>query len=277
VSTDQTGQLIAEEAPPQPSAIENELPSYRAISTRAVFSVICGALAIFSFADLTFLVFAVLALFLGVMANVAIKRNPDLLTGRRLANVGIGLGLVYGLTVITYTTVQSYILTREASKFALVYAKILKEGSLGDALLYRVDASMRKDRTAASMEEEFEKQRSKERAMADQKFVGLLNVRRALTQNDDHLHLLGIENQGEDEGRVGHIGYFAFALYELEGPPTKGDSGTRRFALAILKGSLNGRHYDWIAEDVIFPYQPKSHQAAAKPVDDGHGHGPEGH
>ena len=43
--TDQTGPLIAEESPPLVSPIENELPTYRAISTRAVWSVICGVLA----------------------------------------------------------------------------------------------------------------------------------------------------------------------------------------------------------------------------------------
>src|SRR5579875_3187357 len=87
VPTDQPGHLSVEEAPPKASAIENEIPTYRAISNRAVFSVICGVLASFSFADLIFLVFAVLAVVLGVTANLAIKRKPDLLTGTRLANI----------------------------------------------------------------------------------------------------------------------------------------------------------------------------------------------
>ena len=159
MSTDQTGPLIAEEAPPKSSPIENELPTYRAISTLAVFSVLCGALAVFSFAELIFLVFAVLALVLGFMANVAIKRNPDRLTGRGLANAGIALGLVFGLTVVTYTTIQAFILKREASKFALLYAKVLKEGSFGDVLLMRADPEARKNQTAAEAEQEFEKMR----------------------------------------------------------------------------------------------------------------------
>jgi Domain of unknown function (DUF4190) len=277
VSTDQTGPLIAEEAPPITSPIENELPTYRAISTLAVFSVLCGALAVLSFAELAFLIFAVLAVVLGFMANVAIKRSPDRLTGRGLANAGIALGLVFGLTVVTYTTVQAFILKREASNFALLYAKVLKEGSFGDAMLMRADPEARKNQTAAEAEAEFKKMQSRERGLADQKFAGLIGVRKALAQNETHLHLIGIEDQGEDDGRVGRVGYFAFALYELEGPPGKGDSDARRFALAILKGYTSGRHFEWHVEDVIFPYTPKSYQTSAKPVDDGHGHAPGAH
>src|SRR5262245_38867194 len=79
VPTEQPGHLIAEEAPPKESPIENELPTYRAISNLAVFSVISGALASFSFADLTFLFFSVLAIVLGILAHRAIKRTPDVL------------------------------------------------------------------------------------------------------------------------------------------------------------------------------------------------------
>jgi hypothetical protein len=272
VSTDQTGPLLAEEAPPKPSPIENELPTYRAISSRAVFSVLCGAMAVFSFAELIFLIFAVFAVVLGLMANVVIKRNPDRLTGRRLANAGIALGLVFGLTVITYTAIQALILKREASKFGLLYAQVLKEGSFGDALLMRADPETRKTQTAADAETDFNKMKSRERGMIDQKFAGLLNLRKALGEKDTHLHLIGIEGQGEDENRVGRVGYYAFVLYELEGPPGKGDSDARQFALASLKGYTSGRHYEWHVEDVIFPYTPKSYQSAAKPLDDGHGH-----
>jgi hypothetical protein len=277
VPTDQTSHLIAVEAAPKPSAIENELPTYRAISNRAVFSVLCGALAALSFADLKFLVFAVLAILLGFMANVAIKRHPDILTGRRLANTGIAMGLIFGLTVITYTAVNDYILAREAGKFANLYAKVLKEGSWGDALLWRVDAETRKTKTAAEAEQDYEKMRSRERGMPDQKFGGLQNLRKALVPKDAHLHFIRIENQGEDDNRVGQIGYFATALYEVEAPAAKGESGSNPFALAILKGAVKGRHYEWHVEDVVFPYHPRTYRAAAKPVDDGHGHAGSAH
>jgi hypothetical protein len=277
VPTDQPGHLIVEEAPPKASAIENELPTYRAISNRAVFSVICGVLASFSFADLIFLIFAILAVVLGVLANTAIKRQPDLLTGRRLANAGIALGLIFGLTVATYTAVQNFILGREASRFALVYAKVLKEGSFGDALLYRDPPEAREKKTAAEKEKEYESIRTRERMMAEQKMAPLTNLRKALVPKDAQLHFVGIESQGPDANRVGGVFYFATALYEVDRPAAKGAAAAPQYALALFKGQQKGRHYGWWVEDILFPYQPRSYRAAAKPVDDGHGHGPGGH
>jgi hypothetical protein len=277
VPTDQTGHLTVEEAPPQASPIENELPTYRAISNRAVFSVICGVLASFSFAELLFLVFAVLAVVLGITANLAIKRKPDLLTGTRLANFGIALGLIFGLTVITYTTIQNSILGRAASKFALEYAKVLKEGSLGDALRYRDPEETREKTTAAEKEKEFQSVRARERMMVEQKMAPLMNLRKALGLKDSHIHFVHIESKGVDQNRAGGVYYFAWALYEVEKPATKGEPATNQFALALFKGQPKGRHYDWWVEDVLFPYKPKSFKGAEKPIDDGHGHGPGGH
>ena len=81
------------------SVIENELPAYRAISRLAVFSLIFGFLALFSFAHWFFYLFAVLAIVAGIAANVTIKRYPDMLTGRGLASAGIAMGLIFGLVV----------------------------------------------------------------------------------------------------------------------------------------------------------------------------------
>ena len=242
----------------------------------AVVSVICGVLASFSFANLTFLIFAVLAVVLGLMANVAIKRHPDLLTGRRLANAGIAMGLIFGLVVITYTTVHNFILGREAASFAGVYARVLKEGSFGDALLYREASEARNTKTAADAEKEFEKMRAQGRAMTDQRMASLVNLRKALAPKDAHLHFIDIERQGLDESLGNLIQYFAAALYEVEDPSAKGEKA-HQYALALFKGVPKGRHYDWWVEDVHFPYMPKSYRGEVKPVDDGHGHAPGGH
>lgn len=275
--TDQTAPLTAEAAPPRSSAIENELPTYRAISNRAIFSVICGALAAFSFAELWFLAFAVLAIVLGISAHLAIKRHPDLLTGSRLANTGIGLGLVFGLMVLTYTTVMSIIITREAGRFAVTFAKVLKEGSLGDAFLYRLPPEQRKDRTAASMEQEWEQQKARERGLAEQKMLGLNLLRRALLPKDAHLRFVGVETYGVDEERVDKVGYYAAVLYEVEHfDPKYGPKGGQ-YALALFKGAPSGRHIEWYNDTILYPYRPESFQLSGKAIDDGHGHGPGGH
>ncbi len=276
--TDQTAPLTAEAAPPSSSAIENELPTYRAISNRAIFSVLCGALAAFSFAELWFLAFAVLAIVLGISAQMAIRRHPDLLTGARLANAGIGLGLVFGLVVVTYTIVMSIIISREAERFAVTYAKVLKEGSLGDALLYRLPPEQRKDRTAASMEQEWEKQKVREHGLAQAKMSGLMDLRKALTPKDTHLRFVGVETQGVDAERVDKVGYYAAVLYEVEHfDPKYGPHEGGQYALAFFKGAPAGRHIDWFNETIYYPYTPKSFQLSGKPIDDGHGHGPGGH
>jgi Domain of unknown function (DUF4190) len=272
VPTEKPGHLLVEEAPPTSSAIENELPTYRAISNRAVASVICGVLASFSFAHLGFLVFAVLAVVLGLSANVAIKRAPDILTGRRLANAGIALGLIFGLTVSTYTALQSLILTSEATRFAKFYGKVLKERSYGEVLLYRQPPQSRENKTGADAEKELASMRARERGMVDMRMAPLTNLHKALAPKDAELHFVKIESQGVDEGHVGQVSYFATALFEVEGPTAKTKSGGNQYTLVLLKGQTKGRHYEWWVEDVVYPYAPRSFKVAPKPIDDGHGH-----
>lgn len=278
--TDQPGQLIAEEAPTKASPIENELPTYRAISNRAVFSVICGVLASFSFADLTFLVFSALAVILGILANRAIKRSPDVLTGVRLANVGIAMGLIFGLTVVTYTSIQYFLVKREATRFAMQYAQLLKEGTLGDVLLYREMPDRRKDQTAADKQKQYDEMKARDRMMFDQRMGPNISLHRLLKDRGGRIEFVDIEQQGIDDSLVGAIYHFAAALYEVEPPPSSSPSGSHehQYALAIFKGKPMGRHYEWWIEDVRFPYSLKSYQGEVKKAaDDGHGHAGGGH
>jgi hypothetical protein len=277
VPTEKPGHLLVAEAPPKTSAIENELPTYRAIDNRAVASVICGVLASFSFAYMGFLVLAVVAVVLGLMANVAIKRNPDILTGRRIANVGIALGLIFGLTVATFTSIQSFILTREATKFAMFYGKVLNEGSYGDALLYRQPPATRENKIGADAEKELNGMKARDKAMVDMKLTSFNNLRKALSSKDAHLHFLSIESQGVDENRVGQVTYYAGALYEVDAPNAAGPSAGHQYAMIVMKGETKGRHYEWWVEEVAYPYAPKSYKVAPKPIDDGHGHAPGAH
>ncbi len=274
--TDKPGQLLVEEAPPTTSPIENEIPTYRAIDNRAVASVICGVLASFSFAHIGFLVFAVAAVVLGLLANVEIKRKLDMLTGRRLANTGVALGLVFGLTVVTYTGIQTFILTREATKFATFYGKVLKEGTFGDAMLYRQPPETRKGKTAEEVEAEFNAMKAKERGMMEIRMGPFNNLRKALGPKGSHLDFVRIQSQGVDDSHPGQIGYFAAALYEVGSPLAKDSSGGNQYAVVLLKGESKGRHYEWWVEEVQFPVAP-NFKVAPKPIDDGHGHGPGGH
>jgi hypothetical protein len=274
VATDSKSRLLAEEPGAAPSAIENELPTYRAISSRAVFSLLCGILASFSFAHLYFLGFAVLAVVLGVLANRAITRYPDILTGRRLANAGIATGLIFGLVAFTYTSVQGFILKREAARFGREYAEKFQNGTLGDLLWLSIHPETRKSKTPDDAVKEYEATKTKERMMVDQKMAPLHSLRKRLASTkDQQFHFVDIENQGMDETRSSSIGYFATAIFEVEGSTSKEFPEAKQYALAIFKGMQKGRHYEWWVEDVHFPYQPRSYVAPQKPVDDGHDHG----
>ena len=277
--TEPTGHLIAEVGPQKASPIENEIPTYRAISNRAVFSVISGALAAFSFADMTFLFFSVLAIALGILAHRAIKRSPDVLTGGRLANAGIAMGLIFGLTVITYTGLQYFILRRDATNFATEYAKVLQDGSFGDVLLYREAPERRKEQTGAQKEKEFNEMKARDRMMIDQRMAPLKSLHQALQQNGGRIRFVDVEAQGVDESLVGAVYYYAAVLYEIEGGTAKGAPETpqHQYALALFKGRPKGRHYEWWVDDTRFPYAPQSYKLQTKAVDDGHGHAPGGH
>ncbi len=274
MATDQKTPDIADEATRAASAIENELPTYRAISKPATFSLLCGILASFAFADLLFLVFAVLAVVLGVLANVGIKRHPDMLTGRRLANAGIALGIIFGLVVTTYTSVQTFILTRDAAQFGKHYAEILQKGTFGDVLWYGLHPTAKKEKTPDKALEEYENTKAKDRMFMDQKIAPLQNLKKYLSgTSGGHLQFVDIESHGVDE-TGGQIVYYALALYEIEGSGSKDSASATQYALAIFKGvpKATGRGYDWWVDEMRYPYKPKSYALADKPVDDGHGH-----
>jgi hypothetical protein len=275
VAIDQNSSTLATASEPAESPIENELPTYRAISARAVLSVICGALAVCSFADPGFYVLSVLAVGLGLWAHRAISQRPDILTGRRLASTGIALGLVFGLASFTISSVQHFVWTKRAESFGKKYADVLKSASLGDVLWYNAQPGYRKDRTPAQMLEEHEKAAAREQRMMDPKLGGIAQLmmlrRRLASSNNEDVRFVRIEDVGSDTTAM-DMQIFALGLYEVEGPGNKEFPEKHQYAMALFKGKPNGRSYDWWTELVKFPYVPKSYVAATKPVDDGHGH-----
>jgi len=276
VATDQQASIIDTDDARTGSVIENELPTYRAISAIAIFRLVCGGLAVCPFADPIFYVFSVLAVVLGIWAHRTIRRFPDMLTGHGLANAGITLGLVFGLASGTITTVQHLVRSRQAEKFARKYAEILKSPNLGDVLLHTSFPDTVKDKSPEQLRQDFDAKKSDQRQMMEQAMgpLGqLLTLRKRLTESKDQdVRFVRIEAVGEDEGRGPQIQIFALALFEVTGPASKEFPETRQYALAILKARPKGRQYQWWAETMKFPYVPQSYVAPLKPADDGHGH-----
>ena len=73
---------------PLGSAIENELPTYRAISPWAVLSLLCGVMSLFSFAHPVFYLFAILAIVLGLRPIGASSVIPTCSRGGRWPRPG---------------------------------------------------------------------------------------------------------------------------------------------------------------------------------------------
>jgi Domain of unknown function (DUF4190) len=274
VATDQKTSTVSIDPDLPDSAIENELPAYRAISVRAVFSLVCGAIAIFTFAHPFFYLAAILAVVLGIVAHRAIRQHPDMLTGHGIANAGIALGLIFGLGCGTYTVVQTYVRTRVSEKFAHKYEGILQSNSLTDLLWWNLHPDGRKDQTGDQLLKNLDSSKPKDKMMLDQKYGSLLTLNKRLKASpDEHVKFVAIEAIGEDDSRGTEMPVYALAVYEVDGPGNKEFPEKRQYALAILKGRLQNKQYEWWVDDVKFPYTPKSYAPAAKgPPDDGHGH-----
>jgi hypothetical protein len=249
------------------SAIENEIPAYRAISPGAVFSLIFGILAVFCYAHPFFLLFAGTAVVLGILSDRKIQRLPDVLTGRGLAQAGIALGLVFGLTALTISTVQSVLLTREAGKFARQFEVVLAKGSYDDSLWYSQAPLARKDKTPAQLVAEMNKS-TRDKPMFDMRYGQLKALKDSVAAPGAEVHFQRIERQWDD-GSISH----ASALYEVHQPKPTPPAESVSHALAILKGTKSAGRYEWWVDEMHFPYRPDTYVAPAKPVDDGHGHG----
>ena len=255
------------------SVIENELPTYRAISTRAIYSLICGSMAIFCFAHPIFYGASILAVVLGILANRTIRQYSDILTGHGLANAGIALGLIFGLGCGTYTIVQTYVRTRMAERFARQYEGVLQSKSLADMISFGLHPESRKDQTGEQVLKKMESAKTKDKMMMEQKYSQLLALNKRLKASDDeHIEFVKIESVGEDDSHGSEIPVFGFALYAVHGAGNKEFPEHEQYALAILKGRQKGKQYEWWVDDLRFPYKPQSYVPPAKVPDDGHGH-----
>ncbi len=255
------------------SVIENELPAYRAISNLAIFSVVCGALAIFCWAHPLFYIASALAVVLGFLAHRSIKQFPDMLTGQGIASAGIALGLIFGLGSVTYATVQTYVRTTLAQRFAKHYAEVVQTGSLPEIIRLHLHPEARNDKSGEDMVKQMETADAKEKMMMEQKYGPLLTLRKRMqSSKEEHMEFVRIEAVGEDDSHGADIPIYGLALFEVHGPGSKEFPDKEQYALAVLKGRYKNKQYDWWVDDIRFPYKPQSYVAPAKAVDDGHGH-----
>lgn len=268
MATDHKSSNVLSE-PTESSPIENELPTYRAISSRAVLSVLCGILALFSIANPFFYIFAVLAVVLGFTADWNIQRYPDILTGRGLAQTGAALGLIFGLGMFTVSSVQGFIRARNAENFAKYYAEVFKTGTLAHLLWLEIPPVQRKGVSTEQVMEKVQSAKKKEAVMYEMRTGPLRNLKKRLdSSKDSGFHFVRLEG----EAREG-MNLVALALFEVHGLESKEFPEKEEYALATLKGtSEGGKGYEWWVDDFKYPYKPSTATLPEKPVDDGHGH-----
>lgn len=249
------------------SAIENELPTYRAISRLAVLSVLLGGLAVFGFVHPAFLLAAVAAILAGLLALRAIRRMPDVLTGAEFARFGIFLGVALGLSALTTGLVRGFLIDREAAKFAREYVETLNGRNLAEVLWYKLTPGERKGVTPEEALARFNGQDPSQRMIFDQQFGPLQKLLARLTEGRKAQYD-SVENRTADG-----LDPIVFARLRVEGP----GAATDEFALIEMKADGRARRPEWRVEDLHYPYKPNTHVESIKPVDDGHGHGGGGH
>jgi hypothetical protein len=280
VATDQKMSTIDTERVASGEVIENEIPTYRAISVRAIFSVVCGVLAVCSFAHWFFYGFSILAIGFGIWAHQKIKQLPDVLTGKGLANAGIFLGLVFGLTSATFFTVQYGVRSRQATLFAKQYAEVLKGADLSEMLWFNAHPDARRGKTGAELKAELDAnpkdRRMMEASMGPMSQLLHLQERLSSTKGQD-VHFIGIEALGDEATHTTAVNLFAYAVYQIDGPTSKRFPHEREHVLAVLKAKPRGRQYEWWVESVVYPYTPLTYKAPEAAVGDGHDHREGGH
>jgi hypothetical protein len=251
------------------AAIENEFPTYRAISSTAVLSLFFGVAAVFCYADLWFLLSVAAAVILGLFSLKKIRRFPEVLTGAGLARLGIGIGLLFGLTSVTRVLSQDLLINLDAGQFAKTYIEVIKNEPVSVALWYQQPPAYRKAKNPDDLVEELKKGRSPAAADAyEEKAQPIVGIKDRLKGKNGKIQYDSIETRAIDG-----LTTYANALIKVEGPGTTEHPETEMFALLQMVKGANAGRSEWVVSEVKFPYTPKSAVATVqKKDDDGHGH-----
>ena len=251
------------------SVIENEIPTYRAVSAGAVTSLILGLASVFCFTSLWFLLVVAASIFFGWNALRTIRRLPDILTGASLAKAGIGFGLVFGLSSITHIIVTDAMLNYEASQFSKKYVEILKSEQLPLALWYFQPVDYRKDKTPEAVVEAMKKEKNPTTPdVFASETAPVRAIKERLKGPNEEIHFSKIETKLSDG-----LTQYANALIEFDGPGSKDFPEKEQFALLELLKAPGAGRSDWRVRGIKFPYSPASTGLQIeKKMDDGHGH-----
>jgi hypothetical protein len=266
-------------APADVAAIENELPTYRAISPLAVGSLVAALIGLLCYTNSWFLISSGVAIVLGAMAIRKIKRQPDVFTGTRLAQAGVVVALVSSLSSVTMSTVQSMLVTQSAERFIKnELLTVLEARDLDSALWWKTAPEGRVGLDPSQVRKRFEQPSERNATMFEMMAGPVARLVRELKLSPGaRLEFRRVEQTGTDG-----LTPYAFATIRIAWPPEKGDEANDHkhdpnehgeLLAVLLKSKREGRRELWWVEDYYYPYTDGSYQPKVKPVDDGHGHG----
>jgi hypothetical protein len=280
---------------PAASAIENELPTYRAISPLAVGSLVLGVAGLLAFADLVWLVAPVLAIVAGALALGRIRKQPEVLTGRGFAQAGIALGLITGLSSVTIDYTQRMLTSRAAENYVKqTIVPRLNARDLDGALWLKTHPDQRRGMTPQQVMEMY-RQRNEADPMAFQSVAGpvvalnkILEVQpqaRIVFDRIEHTDFDGMTPVAIVLMKVENLkdlhdlpkGTEGAAPNPLRGTGIDPDDPGLHYVGVSIKAVGNAGNQSWWVEDYKYPCMPASLKLKEKPIDDGHGHGPGQH
>ena len=230
---------------------ENVVSTYRAITPLAIASLVFGIAAILSFLSAWFVMSGALAVISGVMAIRAIRRLPEALTGERMANVGIMLGLLFSLAAVTISAVQVLIIRREAARFASSYVEAVQSGSLASVMFLQAEPVFRKDKTPDENLAELKKSGDKPGLFDMETRDSRAMVDRIKSTPGQKVSLVKIMSSQPDG-----LNAYAEALLMFQGPKTQEFPAESQYAVISLRGYPEGRLYVWKVGTVKFPATP---------------------
>lgn len=256
------------------SPIENELPTYRAISPLAVTSLLFGLASVFTFADHWFALFGAAAVVSGVLALRRITRFPDMLTGAAFARAGVLLGLCFTLAAITFGVVRNVAVKRDAEAFARAYGKLLATRDVANCAFFHQVPEQRYGLTAQKAMDEIKKNSDQ---MTKANYAeGIEDINRSLEKagKDASIEFSHLEAYGYDG-----VTPYAAAVYKIHGADDAGKIADRLALFELYTVAEYDAKRDtaaikapWYYRDVTFPYESRTFKPKVKPVDDGHGH-----
>jgi hypothetical protein len=254
-------------ADPAASAIENEIPAYRAVAPGAVFALILGLIAVLSFASLYFVAVAALAVVVGFLADRKIQRFPKELTGRGLAQAGVGLGLIFGLTALSIDGAQGFVRGRQATAFARTFEQVLQKGTFEQVIWWGQSPLGRKNETPEKLVADMT-EKPQNAQMFETRYASVRELKKRLNVPGATVHFEGLEEHGLDG-----LNPYAAALYEVHNPSPSKPEEAEQYARAFIKGMTNDKgQLEWWVETLAFPAKPGTFQAPTPKADDGHGH-----